>query len=394
MTATPAPATSSSVTARQLWTRSRGVLLGLAVILVAGIAIAAVRSGDHHGRLDPRSADPLGSRAVTELLKARGVSTRVVTTLDEATAAATGGTTLLVTAPDLLTHSQQTQLRTTIEDSASRTVLLAPGTSSVPTLAPGVRAEKRTGVSPRSPQCSLPAALRAGDAETGGVRYTTEATAADACYLSDGLATLLRVPHSAGNDTVLLGAPDILYNERLGKQGNASLALQLLGSRPHLVWYLPSLGDASATDGGENSFYDLVPPGWVWATLQLALAAALTAIWRARRLGPLVTEQLPVAVRASETTEGRARLYRRAEARDRAASALRSATRTRLPPLLGVPASRAHASDALLPAVSSHLPTTGRDLSSLLFGTAPADDAGLIRLADELDALEREVRAS
>ncbi|MGX1882856.1 DUF4350 domain-containing protein [Streptomyces sp. NPDC055287] len=393
MTGAPTRSTSVSPTVRQIWTRTRGLLLGLVIILVAGVALAAVRSGDQHGRLDPRSADPSGSRAVAELLKGHGVSTRVVTTLDEATTAATEGTTLLVTAPDLLTDQQQSRLSSTMQESVSRTVLLAPGSSSAPTLAPGVRVEKRTTVSPRSPQCSLPAALRAGDADTGGVRYTPEAPSADACYLSDGHATLLRIPHAAG-DTVLLGSPDILYNDRLDQQGNASLALQLLGSRPHLVWYLPSLGDASATDGGESSFYDLVPPGWLWGSLQLALAAALAAIWRARRLGPLVTEQLPVVVRASETTEGRARLYRRADARDSAASALRSATRTRLAPLLGVPASRAHASDTLIPAVSSHLPTTGRDLLALLFGTAPSDDAGLIRLADDLDALEREVRAS
>ncbi|WP_093800591.1 DUF4350 domain-containing protein [Streptomyces sp. Wb2n-11] len=394
MTGAPALSTSTALTIRQVWTRSRGLLLGAVVVLVAGIAIAAAHSGDQHGSLDPRSADPQGSRAVAELLTARGVTTRVVTTLGEATSAAAPDTTLLVTTPDLLTPHQQRQLRTAVQDSGARTVLLTPDAPSVSTLAPGVRASARTAVSARSPQCSLPAALRAGDADTGGIRYTTDVPGNDACYLSDGLPTVLRVPAPADGDTVLLGAPDILHNDRLDKQGNASLALQLLGSRPHLVWYLPSLGDASATDGGRSSFYDLVPPGWLWGTLQLALAAVLTAVWRARRLGPLVTEQLPVAVRASETTEGRARLYRRADARDRAASALRSATRTRLAPLLGVPLSRAHASDVLLPAVSAHLPTTGRDLPALLFGTAPPDDAGLIRLADELDALEREVRAS
>ncbi|GAA2964478.1 DUF4350 domain-containing protein [Streptomyces enissocaesilis] len=396
MTGAPPLSTSTALTTRQLWTRTRGLLLGAVVVLVAGIAIAAARSGDQHGSLDPRSADPKGSRAVAELLAARGVTTRVVTTLDKATSAAAPETTLLVTTPDLLTPHQQRQLHTAVKDSGARTVLLTPGSPSVSTLAPGVGTAARTAVSARSPQCSLPAALRAGDADTGGIRYTytTEAPGSDACYLSDGLPTVLRVPAPADGDTVLLGAPDILYNDRLDKQGNASLALQLLGSRPHLVWYLPSLGDASATDGGRSSFYDLIPPGWLWGTLQLALAAVLAAVWRARRLGPLVTEQLPVAVRASETTEGRARLYRRTNARDRAASALRSATRTRLAPLLGVPLSRAHASDVLVPAVSAHLPTTGRDLPALLFGTAPPDDAGLIRLADELDALEREVRAS
>lgn len=48
---------------------------------------------------------------------------------------------------------------------------------------------------------------------------------------------------------MLLGSPGILHNDRLDQQGNASLALQLLGSRPHLLWYLPSLDDPSAAEG-------------------------------------------------------------------------------------------------------------------------------------------------
>ena len=220
----------------------------------------------------------------------------------------------------------------------------------------------------------------------------TAATRATACPPSSGSTT------PATGDTVLLGSPDILYNDRLDKHGNASLALQLLGSRTHLVWYLPSLSDTSAARRRhrrrQQSFLDLIPSGWLWGTLQLALAAVLAAIWRARRLGPLVTERLPVAIRASESTEGRARLYRKVNARDRAAAALRSATRTRLAPLLGVPPADAHSPEALLPAVSAHLPDHDRDLKTLLFGPAPADDTALIRLADQLDALEREVRTS
>lgn len=388
------PSTSTDATARQLWTRSRGVLLAAVILLVGGIALAATRSGDQHGRLDPRSADRYGSRAVAELLKDQGVSTHVATTLDEATRAVGADTTLLVTAPDLLTTSQQHRLHDAAARSGGRTVLLAPGAPSLPVLAPGVREEDSASVGNREPDCSLPLATRAGSADTGGIRYASENRDDGACYPAGGLPTLLRIQAPAQGDTVLLGAPDIFYNHRLDKQGNASLALQLLGSRPHLVWYLPSLGDVSATDGGDRSFFDLVPSGWLWATLQLALAAALAALWRARRLGPLVTEQLPVAVRASEATEGRARLYRKANARDRASDALRSATRTRLAPLLGVPAASAHAPELLVPAVSARIPAPERDLHVLLFGPAPADDAALVRLADELDALEREVRTS
>ncbi|MEU6889369.1 DUF4350 domain-containing protein [Streptomyces viridosporus] len=387
------PSTSASPTARQVWTRARGIALALVLLIAAAVAIAVVRSDAHHGELDPRSADPYGSRAVAELLADRGVDTRVVTTLDEAVDAVSPDTTLLVAVPDLLTGTQQTRLHSATADAGGRTVLVASGSASVERLVPGVTADPATSLdSTLSPACDLPAARRAGTADTGGIRYITHLTA-DTCYPSERLATLLRVPAPSGNgDTVLLGAPDILLNDRLDEHGNASLALQLLGSRPHLVWYLPSLADASAVPEDERSFFDLLPSGWLWGTLQLFIAAALAALWRARRLGPLVPERLPVAIRASETVEGRARLYRKANARDRAAAALRSTTRARLAPLVGIPVTRAHTPEALLPALSAHLQGDGQSLHALLFGPPPDDDAALVSLADRLDALEREVR--
>ncbi|MET9777087.1 DUF4350 domain-containing protein [Streptomyces sp. NPDC006367] len=394
------PTTSVSPTARRLWTRARGLVLALVLLLAGAVVIAVVRSDARHGELDPRSADPYGSRAVAELLADRGVSTRVVTTLDDARASAGPDTTLLVAVPDLLTERRQTELHAAVSGSGGRTVLVAPGGAAVERLAPGVTADPAVSAdSTLTPACDLPAARRAGSADTGGIRYSTPLEA-DACYPSRRLATLLRLPDTSATaaqdgpqgDTVVLGAPDILYNDRLDEHGNASLALQLLGSRSHLVWYLPSLADDAVAPEEERGFFDLLPSGWLWGTLQLFIAAALAALWRARRLGPLVPEKLPVAIRASETTEGRARLYHKANARDRAAAALRSATRTRLAPLTGVPASQAHAPEALLPALSAHVPDRGQALHALLFGPPPSDDAALIALADQLDALEREVR--
>ncbi|MGY4901456.1 DUF4350 domain-containing protein [Streptomyces sp. 900116325] len=406
-TATTASPTSASPSPRQVWSRTRGLLFALLLLVAAGIVLATARSGDQHGRLDPRSADQHGSRAVAELLKDRGVSVRVTTTLDDTTAATGPDTTLLVTAPNLLTPHQQDELRAATTDSAGRTVLLAADPLSVDALVPGVRASSPGPVAARAPQCSLPAARTAGDTDTGGFRYTTDGLDTIGCYPSGSLPTVLLVQGKGAGDTVLLGSPDLLYNNRLASHGNASLALQLLGSRPHLVWYLPSLADPSAArndegvddgvddgSGDERSFVDLIPSGWLWGTLQLAVAALLAAIWRARRLGPLVTERLPVAIRASESTEGRARLYRKANARDRAASSLRSATRTRLAPLIGVSPRDAHSPSVLLPAVSARLSTAEGGLDTLLFGPKPADDAALVRLADQLDTLEREVRTS
>ncbi|MCQ6553165.1 DUF4350 domain-containing protein [Streptomyces sp. C10-9-1] len=421
---TAAP-TSLSPTGQQVWARARGALAVVALLVAAGITMAALRSDGGFGRLDPRSTAPAGSRAAAELLRDQGVSVHPATTLGDALAAAGSGTTLLVTDPGLLSHAQQDALHHAMSTAGGRTVLLAPDRDALIGLVPEVATEPPVPVTPLDPGCSLPTADRAGDAELGGHRYTTGARGADLCYPSGGAPTLLRLDAGAGGETVLLGAPDLLYNDRLDEHGNASLALQLLGAHPELIWYMPSFGDTStgttpapgdsadghgdgaadredgpgdrAADrpGEESSFLDLVPDGWVWGTVQLGVAALLAAVWRARRLGPLVTERLPVSVPAAETAEGRARLYRQVAARERASASLRSAARARLAPLLGVAAADTHTPDVLVPAVAARLSQdAARDPHTLLFGPAPADDAALIRLADQLDALEREVRTS
>ncbi|MEU6486794.1 DUF4350 domain-containing protein [Streptomyces sp. NPDC046887] len=397
MTTAPA-ATSTARTARQVWTRARGILLAAALVLLAAAVMALLRADSQYGSLDPRSADPDGSRATAELLKQRGVTVRVATTLDQALADSGPGSSLLVTTPDLLTDRQQRRLRAELDSTGGRLLLLSAGPSATGTLAPGVRTDATAPVTTLRPSCALPAAKRAGAVDLGGRLYTTEATDSHLCYPSDGSASLARVGSPAGGETVLLGSGDLLRNEHLDEQGNASLVLQLLGSRTHLTWYLPSLDDPTAVgeraDDGSDSFLELIPSGWLWGTLQLALAGALAALWRARRLGPLVTERLPAVVHASETTEGLARLYRKTDARDRAATVLREASRVRLAPLVGVAPRQAHDPGVLLPAVSERLPSTRLEPAALLFGPTPADDTALILLADQLDALEREVRTS
>lgn len=383
--------TSVSPSTRHLWRSARGPLLAAAVLVLVGLALAVVRSDDRHGRLDPRSARPNGSRAVAELLSERGVEVTIVTSTSDAAAAAGPHTTLLVAEPNLLNRHQGQTLHEVMTRSAGRTVLLAPGPRSTEVLAPDVNVSTSTGVSARDPECDLPAARQAGDVELGGLGYEASVADSDRCYPGDGLPSLLRLASGdTGGDTVLLGSPRLLYNERLAHHGNASLALQLLGSRPHLVWYLPSPGD-SAAEPGHRSFYDLIPDGWRWAVLQLGVAATLTALWRARRLGPLVPERLPVTVPASEATEGRARLYHRFGARDRAAEAMRTAARTRLAPLVGVPPARAHAPQDLSPVIAAHTGDDEATVDALLFGGPPPDDASLVRLADELDQLEHRV---
>lgn len=401
-TATPRAATadSSAVSpdARRLWRGSRGILAAIAVALAAG-ALIGLLSSDDSGALDPRSATSHGSRAVAELLDQRGVSTVVVTTATAAAAAAGPGTTLLVARPEALTGQQRQTLAEATAAGGGRTVLVAPDQTALSAFAPGVTATGPHTAGELDPACltadrqGRAMAERAGSAELGGYAYLLSGSGSVnfACYPVAGdaaRATLVSLDADRGGETVLLGSPDILYNQNLDEYGNASLALQLLGSRSRLVWYLPSAADAPTAEE-ESSFLELLHPGWTWGSLQLAVAVVLAALWRGRRLGPVVTERLPVAVRAAETTEGRARLYHRAGARDQAAGALRAAARSRIAPLAGVPPDAAHSPGALPTAVAARTGETPAAVTGLLFGPPPGDDAALVRLADDLDALER-----
>ena len=96
-------------------------------------------------------------------------------------------------------------------------------------------------------------------------------------------------------------------------------------------------------------------------------------------------------MRAAEATEGRGRLYRRAGARDvAAASGCAAATRDRIVPLVGL--SRRADPAALVDVVAGRTGTPAPDVHALLYGGPPPDDAALVRLADDLDTLERQVR--
>ncbi|GAA0668296.1 DUF4350 domain-containing protein [Kitasatospora atroaurantiaca] len=395
-----APATSSvSPTRRQLWRRSRWFLLSAVVLLLAGLLIAGLGGNSQYPPLDPRSPDRDGTRAVVHLLEKRGLTTRTVATEAELTAALREpGTTVVLPEPDLLTTPQLDSLSDVRRGSDSRLVLISPEAAALDAFAPGITLATVSAGLPDSvgslsgpADCPLPEAVRAGRAELGGLLYRPGPDDI-ACYPRHGRYPLVRHTDAGSRELVVLGSGRLLTNDRLDDDGNASLALGLLGSRQHLVWYLPDYsGSAPATE--RKALTDYIPSGWSWALLQLGIATLLAAFWRGRRLGPVVSENLPVVVRAAETTEGRARLYQRAKARGHAADSLRRAARHRLAPVLGVPLSAGEPDPtALCAAVADRLDRPSADVRSLLYGTPPTDDAALLRLTDDLDALERQVR--
>ena len=189
---------------------------------------------------------------------------------------------------------------------------------------------------------------------------------------------------------VLLGAGQALSNDQVLRADDAAVALRMLGQDDRLVWYVPTLDDLVGDDG--VSLATLLPD-WLRPALWLtAISAIALLLWRARRLGPLATEPLPVVVKAIETTRSRGRLYRKAGDRAHAAAALRSAARIRAADRLGL---GPHAdTDAIVRDLARHTGLPLEEVELLLGPSAPvpATDHDLITLANRLAELDREVR--
>lgn len=352
-----ATSTATSPDTRGIWAAAKGPVLIGAIILVTGIALALLTSTTEGGALDPRSVTPEGSRALAKILERQGVSVE-----HTASPSSVDGVTLLVTRPDLVDPDRLQSLM----DEAAAVVLVAP-TEWAPF---GVTPISTAEVKDRAPGCSL--AARFGEATMGGVEYV----GGESCYGS----TLVR----KGSVTVL-GTGQPMTNKALADKGNAALMMNLLGQHEKLVWHVPTVADP----GRQQSLVDLVPDGWKFGVAQLFVAVALLALWRARRLGPVVTEPLPVVVRSAETVEGRARMYRRARAVGHAAQTLRRAARDRVLPVLGLSVDAPPA--AVADEVAARTPRSPDQVLALLYGPEPADERALVKLVDELDAMENEV---
>ena len=386
--AAPAPEEGTGPTGDPWRVRVRrwrwAIVLGVVVVVVT-LLLALAQSSRARGLLDPEATDPSGSRALATILAEQGVDVvRVTTTEAMLEAVAEGGRATLLVAP---TAPLSERMVAAAEDAgAARVVLVAPVPEALEALAPGVRAiEPRTDDAEVAPGCRLALAERAGPIPAVGARYATERSDAAVCW--DGSLVDLRAV------VTVVGAIGAFTNEELAVPGNASMATSVVGSQPRLVWWLPSFADPAQSAEPQVDVADLIPPWVSWALAQLVVVVAAVVWWRGRRLGRVVVEPLPVVVRATETVEGRARLYRRAGARDRVANALRAATTDRLRTRLSLP--RGAPPAVVAEAVARRTGRPFPDVVALLAPTAvPPDDAALVALRTALDTLENEVRRS
>ncbi len=382
--APPAPSGETPSPRRRVGLALVWIAVSLVVVLGAVLVWAAAAGSDvgEHRRspVDPR---PWGGMAVAEVLRAQGVDVVVVHSFGEAEAALAGADDAALLLDDdwwVLTEESAAELLRV----APRVIAVQPSDEVLAGLAPEVE-YAGFGGGTLDADCGLGPVERAGSVVGAGDAYSAPASA-ERCLLDElGNAALVRLDVD-GVEVTVLGIGDVLENEDVTRGGDAALALGLLGEHETLVWYQPDIDDY-ALDGSGLAARQA---DWYVPLIVLALLVGVAAaLWRGRRMGPVVVEDLPVEVRSSETMEGRARLYERGGARDHALDTLRAATVSRLARTLGL-GPRATVAEV----VAASAGVTGRDPASVAFllGEATAaNDSAFVGLSDGLLRLEHDV---
>jgi hypothetical protein len=364
----------------------------LALLIAAALTVTALnRSGRQNTEdLDPANPGYSGAQGLARSLSNHGVEVTIVRSqrelLDQSI---DGSTTVAVTGPNQLSaRTARTALRHAAV--AASLVLLDADHEVTAGMSLPVESHQAalTDVVAGCQGTDVGEGFRLGQASRA---YTPAAdAAATTCFPDriDGGGAMITLPATAGRPSVtLLGDDNLITNGAILDADNAAIALRLFGHSDRLVWYVPSVADITAADSNSRA----IAPTWFQPGLTLAGSAVLLlCLWRGRRLGPLVTEPLPVVVRAVETTESRGRMYRKSRDRGRALTVLQWATRKRLAAYLGLSVTSPVSSVAAAAAAVS-----GRDyhdVLALLDSPAAPDDSSLLNLANTLLALEKEVR--
>jgi len=381
--------TTARTRAAGRWRRWRPVLVVLGVLLVGALLAILPAPRTSTTPLAPDNPSGNGARALAQVLGRHGVTVTYVRSLRDAERAAAGGTLLVV--DDYALTPQDAQRLAQVDAD----LVLVAATQYLDQLAPGVGLAYGGGsaATARQAACTDADAVAAGTVTAAGA-LTAQSPGVVTCFPAPGAGAqgggaYAVTTNAAGRRVAVLADATPLTNGALATDGNAALAIRMLGRHDHLTWFLPAIGAGADGGGGGQSLGSLVPPWLTVLGLQALVVALVLALWRGRRLGPVVAERLPVVVPAAETTRGRGRLYRRGRSHGHAAAALRAGAATRMAGRLGLP--RSADAHATIEAVARASGTAPDDVARLLYGPPPHDDRELATLADELDILESEV---
>lgn len=390
--------------------RSGGIwIVAAVVVLIAVIATMMLSS-------DPESAEPLhydsterdGIKALVETLRERGVEVTTTSDIDTATVAAqTPGSSLLIPAnAQYLTKNNANKLLSGLEAGGNRLILADPGPA-IETFTSRIVVNDELSAlsSPEAvtpPDCSSPVAAAAGEVLTGETEYA-EAKAntpgLSTCYPFSGPGTnstgsgkahgQLIVDEGSPVPTTVLGNTRWLTNSDIDEEGNASLALSVLGASPSLVIYHP---DPAGSADSPPSTIDFIPKWFILGVLWLFPCLIVGILVVSRRFGPLAVERLPAIVPSVETVRSRAALSIRSRDRSGTLHTLRTASLLRIARTLALsPSSR---TPDIVTAIAERTGRNHRDVEAVFVTAAPRTDQELVSITAQITLIESEITTS
>lgn len=382
---------TAAVVSSARWNRSRWLVTVMGLVLVLLVTVTLARPATSSTPLSISNPGPTGARALAEVLRDQGVSVEEVDTLADAYRRLDGGGTLVIASYVFLEDRQVAS----IADHAGDIVWIDPDANTLDAIDPGLSAEPATGEGTLLADCDAPAAVAAGSLTGVAASIYADSPRAVPCFTDGYGSAYVMLERDGARPVHVLADADVVSNAGLATDGAAALALWTTGHAEHVVWYMGGELDDTvfgADQAGSTYFTPRTPPWLAAGGVAAAITALVAAAWQGRRMGRLVTEPLPVIVRASEATRGRGRLYERGRARGHALAALRAGAAARMASRLSLP--RTAPRGALVSAIAAHTERDDAEIDLLLYGPPPADDHDMLDLLARLDSLEDEVHRS
>src|SRR5690625_1997448 len=370
--------------------RWRALIITVLCIFAVGVISSLIRPTGNTVPLHPHNSEANGGMALAQILQDRGVSVHTTNSISSAVNRADTDTTVLVYDAYFLDATNFDDILA----AGANLVVIEPTFSTLQQLGLDLQLESQpTGTDMQElvdAHCEDPHAQPARSIPIG-IQGISDAPGSDAqiCFTSDAEGPGAYAVAKDGRAR-FFAQPHPLMNQNLTTGGHAALTIRSLGAKEKVVWVIPSHTESQSDDS--VTMLDFMPPWFSTVIVLGVFVFVYLAFWRGRRLGRLVTEPLPVEVRAAESTIGLGHIYRRGNELGHAAQALRSGTMLRCANRLGV--SPTADGTAIASAIAHAVDRPYEEISQLLLGPPPSSENNLIVLTQMLDRLESEVNAS
>lgn len=369
-------------TARERASAARPAIMVLAFVIVSFVGIAFLpQAGFNNAPVGIRNPGGDGARALAQVLEHHGITVSEVSATQAASV--DENTTLVVVFPSRMSAQLAQEVET--RESVVYVGLEEEYGGEPPYLA-GLHATRSWDTGQRTqPGCASEAAQHASELFSSAYSVSASSSTWHLCFTTDGQNYAYAERVEDGRFRAVIPDSVRVRNRAITEGGNAALAINAIGRTNKVAWFVASHGVSVSSEQVTPTDSPFLAP----AFLMVLGSALLAAAARGTRLGPLTPEQLPIEVPAAETLIGKARLMRAMRSYGHAARELRSASASRIASSLGV-------------TYTADRETLAREIEQrglppsrykqLLWGPPPTDEAALVQLANDLYALEKEIR--